>query len=98
TGWGSPASTNLINLLAPPSTTPILNGTATLVSESCLPTNGAVDPGETVTVNLQLTDFAVASTTNLVATLQPSAEVLDPSGPKNYGAIQGGGAPVSQPF
>jgi uncharacterized repeat protein (TIGR01451 family) len=98
TGWGSPASTNLINLLAPPSTTPILNGTATLVSESCLPTNGAVDPGETVTVNLRLTDFALASTTNLVATLNSGADVLDPSGPQDFGVVTGGGAPVSRPF
>jgi uncharacterized repeat protein (TIGR01451 family) len=98
TGWGTPASTNLINLLAPPSNTPILSGTATLIAESCLPTNGAVDPGETVTVNLALTDFGAVSTTNLVAALQSNVAVIDPSGPQTYGIVTGGGAAVSRPF
>jgi hypothetical protein len=98
TGWGTPTGTNLINLLAPPGTTPNLIGAATLLAESCLPTNGAVDPGETVTVNLALTDLAAASTTNLVATLLASAGVLDPSGPQSYGFVPGGGAAVSRPF
>jgi uncharacterized repeat protein (TIGR01451 family) len=98
TGWGTPMGTSLINLLVPPSTTPILTGSASLFSESCLPTNGAVDPGETVTVNLALSDFAEASTTNLVATLLPSASVLDPSGPQTYGVVKGGGPAVKQSY
>ena len=99
TGWATPTGTNLINLLAPLSPKPILNASATLVSESCLPTNGAIDPGETVTVSLSLLDVSGASTTNLVATMLPSASVLDPGSPQYYGVVAAGPGPaVSQTF
>ncbi len=62
-------------------------GPATLVSESCPPANGAVDPGERVTVNLELMNTSDAATSNLVAALQSSGVVLAPSGPQSYGAI-----------
>ncbi len=94
TGWGTPTGTNLINLL----TAPILSGAATLMSESCLPTNGVIDPGETVTISLALTNVGVAGTTHLTANLQASAAVLDPSGPQTYGAVKRGGAAASQAF
>ncbi len=72
---------------------PILaaNG-STLVNESCPPANGVVDPGENVTVNLRLRNNGTDTTNNLVATLQPNANVLAPSGPQNYGAIPIGGS------
>jgi len=98
TGWGTPNGTNMINALAPSATTPVVTGTATLVAESCLPTNGAIDPDETVTLNLTLTNLSPAGTTNLVATLQASSNVLSPSGPQTYGALIGGGTSVTQPF
>ena len=66
-------------------------GAATLVQESCPPTNSAADPGETVTMNLAVVNSGGASTTNLVGTLLPSANVLSPSGPQNYGALAPGG-------
>ena len=98
TGWGTPNGTNLINALAPSATTPVLVATATLAAESCLPTNGAIDPGETVTLNFTLTNTSPAGTTNLVATLQAGSAVLLPSGPQTYGALAQGRAAVTQPF
>ncbi len=98
TGWGTPNGTNMINALAPPATTPILTGDATLIAESCLPTNDAIDPGETVTLNITLTNLSRVATTNLVATLPASSAVLLPTAPQTYGALVGGGAVVTKPF
>jgi hypothetical protein len=63
---------------------------STLVNESCPPANGAIDPGETPTVNLRLMNSGTGPTSNLVATLQPNANVLAPSGPQTYGAMAPG--------
>ena len=71
---------------------------AVLVAESCLPTNGVIDPGETVTVLLALQNVGAANTTNLVVTLLATNGVTGPSGPQTYGALVAGGAAVSQPF
>ena len=68
----------------------IAAGSSTLVNESCPPANGVIDPGETDTISLGLVNSGTASTRNLTATLQPSANVLAPSGPQNYGAISPG--------
>jgi subtilisin-like proprotein convertase family protein len=73
-----------------------LEGTA-LVAESGSPTNGAVDPYETVTVNWSLVNVGNAATTNLVATLKATNGVYYPSASQNYGAIPAG-ATVTRPF
>lgn len=71
---------------------PVLSANgSSLVNESCPPNNGAVDPGERVTMNLRIANNGTAATSNLVATLQPSANVIAPSDPQNYGAIPSGG-------
>ncbi len=63
-------------------------GGVTLVDESCPPANGGIDPGERVSVNLSVRNNSLsASTVNLVATLQPSANVVAPSSQQNYGAL-----------
>ena len=98
TGWGTPNGTNLINALAPPALAPILSGSAALVAESCLPTNGVIDPGETVTLDVTLTNASSVGTTNLVATLQAGNAVLLPTGPQSFGALTGGGESVTLPF
>jgi uncharacterized repeat protein (TIGR01451 family) len=97
TGWGTPAGTNMINALAPPPT-PLLTGTAALAAESCLPTNGVIDPGETVTVNLTLTNLSPDGTTNLVATMQAGSAVILPTGPQTYGALVQGQSAITRPF
>ncbi|MGD0262554.1 MAG: Ig-like domain-containing protein, partial [Verrucomicrobiota bacterium] len=71
---------------------------ATLIAEGFLPTNNAIDPGETVTVLFALKNVGGANTTNLVVTLLATNGVTEPSGPTNYGALVAGGAAVSQPF
>ncbi|HEY6119516.1 MAG TPA: S8 family serine peptidase, partial [Pyrinomonadaceae bacterium] len=70
----------------------IISAGSTLVNESCPPTNNAIDPGERVTVSLNLTNDGGSATTNLVATLQSSANVLAPSGPQTYRAIAPSGS------
>ncbi|HKP12531.1 MAG TPA: HYR domain-containing protein [Blastocatellia bacterium] len=69
----------------------LVSAGATLVSESCTPANGVLDPNETVTVSLCVQNNGTAATTNLVGTLQATGGVTSPSGPQNYGVINPGG-------
>jgi hypothetical protein len=71
---------------------------AVLTAENCLPTNGVIDPGETVTVNFALQNIGTVNTTNLVATLLPGGGINSPGGPALFGALPAGGAPVSAPL
>jgi uncharacterized repeat protein (TIGR01451 family) len=70
-----------------------------LTYESFHPTNGLIDPGETVTVDFALRDIAGGNTTNLVATLQTNSGVT-PIAPnaQNYGALVQGGHVVFEPY
>jgi len=70
---------------------------AVLIFESLSPTNGTVDPGETVTVNLYLRNAGNAINTNLFATLLAINGVASPSGTQNYGILEPS-AIVSRPF
>ena len=70
----------------------------TLTAENCLPGNGAIDPGETVTVAFALTNLGSAAATNLVATLLATNGVVFPTGPRSYGAVPPGGGTVTQSF
>jgi hypothetical protein len=76
----------------------VVPASTTLVAESCLPTNNAIDPGETVTVLFALQNQGSANTTNLVVTLLATNGVLAPSEPQTYGALVAGGAAVARPF
>ena len=93
-----PTATNLINALAgPPILAPIIvSNSFSLIAESC--PNGAVDPGETVTVNFSLINIGTANTTNLVASLLATGGIVSPSGPQTYGVLVANGAAVTQPF
>lgn len=72
---------------------------ATLVEESCNPDNGAIDPEETVTVNLPIRNIGDGATTNLVATLQNSGGVVPVTTSQNYGVVGPlDPAPTSRPF
>ncbi|HXD33941.1 MAG TPA: S8 family serine peptidase, partial [Pyrinomonadaceae bacterium] len=73
-------------------------GTPAVTAESCAPANTAIDPGETVTVDLPLSNVGTSSTSSLVATLQATGGVSSPSGPQNYGVVVAGGSAVSRPF
>jgi uncharacterized repeat protein (TIGR01451 family) len=99
TGWGTPNGTNLINALAPLVMSPVITAAgATLIAEGCLPTNGVIDSGETVTVNFSLQNTGPVNSTNLVVTLLATNGVAVPSGPQNYGALASGGSAVSRSF
>lgn len=75
----------------------ILPAGALITAESGI-VNGAIEPGETVSVLIALRNASGVNTTNLVATLQATNGVVSPSGPQNYGALVDGGASVSRPF
>ncbi len=95
TGWGTPAGTNLINLLANGQPL-IVSNSFVLTAESC--TNGIIDPGETVTVNLGLKNVGNADAANVIATLQTNSGVLFPSGPQSFGLLSTNGTTVTRPF
>jgi hypothetical protein len=80
-------------------TVPVLapNG-ATLSQETCPAFNNAVDSGERVSMNLKLINNGNTATSNLVGTLQPSANVIAPSGPISFGSIAGGGGTAGRDF
>jgi uncharacterized repeat protein (TIGR01451 family) len=72
---------------------------AKLLAESLAPANGSIDPGETVTVSLTLTNDGSASTSSgLAAALQNAGGVSSPSGSQNYGALVPGGASATRSF
>ncbi|HEY3138588.1 MAG TPA: HYR domain-containing protein [Blastocatellia bacterium] len=71
---------------------------ASIVSESCSPANGVIDPGELVTLSFCVKNAGGLNTTNLVGTLQATGGVSTPSGPATYGPLVAGGASVCQNF
>lgn len=76
----------------------VIADSAALAFEDCAPTNGAVDPGETVTVDLALRNIGTGDTTDTVATLLPGGGVIAPSPPQDYGVLAAGGGAVAQSF
>lgn len=101
---GSQADPNLADNSAGTSTlvaTPfvsIVGAGASLKSESITPVNGAVDPGETVTIDFRLRNAGNIPNTNVVATLLATGGVTSPSGPRTYGILPPGGLPVATNF
>jgi len=63
------------------------SGVTALKTESFSPPNGAIDAGETVSVDFSLVNFGLSATANLVASLEPTGGVLDPGPPQHYGAV-----------
>ncbi len=90
--WLDPQDTGVTGVPgADPMLTSVLVLTsADLVSETCSPTNGVIDPGELVTVRLALKNFGGGNTTNLVATLLATNGVALPGPPQDYGALASG--------
>ena len=71
---------------------------STLISESG-PTNGIIDPGETVSLWFAFRAAGGNNVSNLVATLLATNGVTFPSGPQtNYGLLIVGGPSASLPF
>ena len=88
----------VVHNTVPASLPVIANAGATLLTGSCTPSNGAVDPNEIVTVDFALENIGTANTSNLVATLQATGGVSAPSPAQNYGALPAGGGAVTRPF
>ncbi len=76
----------------------IAGTTTTLTSETNLPANTAVDPGETVTFSLGLRNIGATNASSLVATLLPIGGVNNPSVAQNYGTLAAAGATVTRAF
>lgn len=82
-----------------PNPVPLIRGDGSeLISEGCLPTNGVIDTGESVTVNFSLKNFGASNSVNLVATLLPTNGVTLPGPPQNYGAVLANGPGVTRSF
>src|SRR5262249_21178492 len=69
-----------------------------VMSESCAPETGTIDPGETVSLYVPLQNTGQSDAGNLVATLLPSGGVTAPGPPETYGAMRRGGAAVARTF
>jgi hypothetical protein len=70
----------------------IVAGTASApTAENCLPANAAVDPAETVTINLGLMNQGGVASTDLVATLLNTGGVTPITTSQNYGQINPAG-------
>jgi M6 family metalloprotease-like protein len=82
----------------PVTNAPIVSATSILIGEGCTPTNGAADPGETVSVRLSLRNAGQIGLTNVTATLQASVNVLAPSQIQNFGELPVSGPIVNRTF
>ena len=76
----------------------IVKGATKLDAESCGVGNGAIDPGERVTVSFALANNGSESTTDLTATLLATGGVTAPGAAQSYGALAPGAAAVSKAF
>ena len=77
---------------------PVIAAGASLTSESFLPPDGTVEPGERIVVSLSLANAGLLNLSNVVATLQPSGGITSPSGAQAYGLLASGGAAVARSF
>ncbi len=78
----------------------IISAGATIVSESCTPANGALDPDEVVTLSLCVQNTGASNTTALMGTLQATGGVtnIQAPNPQDYGVVVAGGPPVCRNF
>jgi hypothetical protein len=76
----------------------VTNAGTAVLAESCGSGNGAIDPWETVTLNLGLANVGNIAAGNVVATLLPTGGVISPSAPQSYGTLPAGGPAVSNAF
>ncbi|PWU12313.1 MAG: hypothetical protein C5B50_21715 [Verrucomicrobia bacterium] len=91
---------SVTNTIAAPAPVILAAGQA-IITESISPANGAVDPGETVSVSLILTNAGLLPASNLTGTLQASGGVTLPAGSvfaASYGTLANGGAAKSATF
>src|SRR6185295_2437570 len=71
----------------------VANGAAIVTDTNA---NGAIDPGETVTVSFGVKNNGAGATTSLVGTLQATGGVQSPGAPANYGVVAANGGTGAQ--
>jgi hypothetical protein len=71
---------------------------ASLLAESCVPPNNAVDPGETVSMSFTIGNTGQGDAANLLVSLIETNGVVAPSGPQNFGFISAGSGTSSGIF
>lgn len=69
-----------------------------LVSESFLPPNGIIDPGETVSLLFAFRASGGTNVNNVTATLLATNGIISPSGTQNYGTLIVNGPSTSRQF
>jgi hypothetical protein len=75
------------------------NGSAITAGNCGNPTTSSIESGETVTLNICVrNDGDLATTPNLVGTLQATGGVTSPSAAQNYGIIAAGGGSACRSF
>ena len=75
----------------------VANGAALDEQQSCN-LNGGLDRGEKITAHFTLTNVGPGSATELVASLQATGGVIEPSGPQSYGVLAAFNGTTSRPF
>ena len=73
------------------------NSQIEITAESCS-LNNAIEPGETVTVEIPLQNTGAIDAENLTATLLETDAVLNPSKAQDYGKLAANGEIISRPF
>ena len=90
---------NITVVTNPPAAFVIPTSTGTVVvAENCAVTNGAINPGETVTVNFALQNTGNSTLSNVTATLQANSSVILPSGAQSYGTLLSDGGTATNSF
>ncbi|HMJ08993.1 MAG TPA: kelch repeat-containing protein, partial [Pyrinomonadaceae bacterium] len=69
---------------------PFLQGSVAYVSDNGTPANNVPDPGETVTVSLDVHNIGGASTSSVNVSLLSTGGITNPSGTQSYGVIAPG--------
>jgi hypothetical protein len=68
-----------------------------ITAESCA-ANQAIEPGETISVNVTLRNSGTQNAENLTATLLPTGGVTNPSEPQNYGVLYANARSATRSF
>jgi subtilisin-like proprotein convertase family protein len=78
---------------------PAITGSGTtLTAESCVSSNGVIDPNETVTIDFGLQNVGSADASNVIATLLATGGVTSPSGAQTYGLLNTNGNVIARSF
>ena len=98
--WLDPANTGITNMPGrdPNPVLLIVAVNSSLIAEGCAPTNGVIDPGETVTVSFSIQNIGSSNSIDIVGTLLAANGVMSPGPTQHYGSVIAGGSPVSRSF